>query len=329
MTPNLLDKLNKILALTTSPVEGEAAAATHKLKQLLTEHNLEMADLEKRGFQQAPGVHEQQHDLGKAAFAWKLDLADMIAEHFYCASVTGRYGRYSHNKEVKFVGRPDNVESLTMLYKWLIEQIKAISAQARRDHFVRTNEHIDPLRWQVAFGKGVVDRLEDRLAEIMKRKQDQAAKDSAGALVVHHQAEISDFMEKRYGWRTDGRETAQQREYREEREADEKLKKEDPEAYYAKYPWERPLTPEQQAEKDAKDAAEAKRQARNDRRRERNAEKRGYSGRRSHGSYNYEAESQKSSARKAGREASKDINLEPFLTGGKTTINTGAERLRS
>lgn len=311
MTPNLLNKLQKILALTTSPVEGEAAAATSKLKELLTEHNLEMADLEKRGFQHAPGVLEQQHDLGKAAFAWKLDLADMIAEHFYCASVTGRWGRYSRDKEVRFVGRPDNVTSLTMLYKWLIEQIKAISAQARRDHFVRTNEHIDPLRWQVSFGKGVVDRLDDRLRDIMRRKQNMAAKESAGALVLHHQAEISDYMEKEHGYRTDGKKTQSQRDADAREEEMQDLKKTDPEAYYQARPWERPLTPEQEAEKAAKDEQDRKREERNARRRK---------GRTNYASVDLGAEDQKRNARNAGREASKDINLEPFLTGGKVTI---------
>lgn len=327
MTSQLLNKLNKILALTTSPAEGEAQAATLMLKKLLLEHNLEMADLEKRGFAQAPGVHELEHDLGKAAFRWKLDLADMIAEHFFCASITGRYGRWNGDKQVRFVGRPDNVDSLTMLYKWLIDQIKRISADARRAHHDETGEHIDPLRWQVSFGRGIVDRLDDRLEEIMKRKQANAAQESAGALVVHHQAEISDYLEKKEGYRVDGRETARERARREEREADDKLKKTDPEAYYTKYPWMRPLTPEQQAEKDKQHAADLKRQERNDRRRERNRQNRGWSGRVS-ASYDPVAEAQKGHARRAGRESAKKINLEPFLTGGKTTIKTGAERLR-
>ena len=328
MTPQLIEKLRKILALTTSPVEGEAQAATFKLKELLTEHNLEIADLEKRGCNVAPEILKQQHDLGKAAFQWKLDLADMIAKHFFCHSLTGRYGRWSSDKEVHFIGRPDNVEALQMIYVWLINQIKAISAQARRDHYVRTNEHIDPLRWQVSFGRGVVDRLDDRLEDLMKRKQAMAAKESAGALVIHHEAEISDYLEKHHNYRTDGRKTAREM----EREANEAmmadLLKKDPEAYYAKRPWERPLTPEQQAEKDKKDAAEAKRQARNDRRREKAAQDRGYWGRRSYGSIDLKAEDQKSKARRAGNEAAKDINLEPFLKGGKPTIKQESRKLR-
>jgi hypothetical protein len=89
------------------------------------------------------------------------------------------------------------------------------------------------------------------------------------------------------------------------------LKKTDPEAYYQARPWERPLTPEQEAERAAKAEKDAKREARNAKRRK---------GRSNYASVDFEAEDQKRHARQAGREASKDINLEPFLTGGKVTI---------
>src|SRR2546423_3993388 len=121
MDTKLLDRLRKILALTESPVEGEAQAAAMKLQELLTEHNLSIADLEKRGHQ-APPVGESAHDLGKAGFTWKLDLAETIADHYFCHAIVSRY-----RKTVSFVGRPDNVDSLQMLYTWVIDQIKRIS----------------------------------------------------------------------------------------------------------------------------------------------------------------------------------------------------------
>jgi len=119
----LFDKLRKLLALTTSPVEGEAHAAAHKLQELLTEHNLNVADLESRG-QAKPAVREDKHDLGKAAFKWKLDLAEVMADHYYCFPLVDRY-----TKTVAFVGRPDNIKSLQMLYGWVIDQIKRIGSE--------------------------------------------------------------------------------------------------------------------------------------------------------------------------------------------------------
>jgi hypothetical protein len=88
----ILDKLRKILALVNSPEEGEALAAAEMLQKLLTDHNLSMADLEKKGSKAAP-VTESGHDLGKAAFKWKLDLAEVIAEHYFCHGIIDRYSK--------------------------------------------------------------------------------------------------------------------------------------------------------------------------------------------------------------------------------------------
>ena len=42
---NLLEKISKLLALTSSPNEHEAALAAEKAAELLAKHNLSVADL--------------------------------------------------------------------------------------------------------------------------------------------------------------------------------------------------------------------------------------------------------------------------------------------
>lgn len=317
MKTELIDKMRKILALTTSPVEGEAQAAAAMLQKFLEQHNLSMADLEKRGAAK-PVVQEQGHDLGKAAFKWKLDLADAIAEHYFCVPLVDRY-----TKTVRFVGRPDNVASLLMLYGWIINQIKAISSEERRFHFIRTNEHVDPLRWQVNFGIGAVERLKARLVEDAKARSSEST-----ALVVHHQSEASDFLEEKYGFRLDGQKTKRERERDEERarrlEYLRNLKETDPEAYYAECPWDRPLTPEQQAAADASNAAWEKAWAKKEAARAR---------RRRQGAgvvrYRYETaeegrkRQQGAAAEGAGRAAADRVNLRPFVDGGKVAKEVG------
>lgn len=302
MEAKLLDRLRKILALTESPVEGEAQAAAGKLRELLIEHNLTVADLEMRG-SAAPRIHEEGHDLGKAAFNWKLDLAETIAEYYYCAALVSRY-----RKTVKFVGRPDNVESLKMLYAWLIDQIKEISASERRNHHVRTGEHIDPLRWQVNFGRGLVDRLGSRLAEMRERDRVDS---KICAIVVHHATEVSDYLESIGESRIDGRKTKyelEREEYWKKRNAeDAELKRTNIEAYYEKYPWERPET-------DAERIAREKKEARNAARR---------TGRQR--AYYQSAEEQRKEneayqARQSGRDAVNKVNLQPFLRKGTEEV---------
>ena len=304
----LLARLRKVLALTASPVEGEAQAAAEMLTKLLTDHNLEIADLEQRSLIEKPGVSEGQHDLGKAAFKWKLNLADAVAEHCYCISLTDHA-----LKHVRFAGRPENVESLRMLYSWLIDQIAAIAREERRSHIALTGEHIDPLRWQVNFGLGAVERLADRLRD--KRRNEVDA--NSCSLVIHHTNEVNDYLESRYGYRKDGKRTQAQREREEawklQDAAMAELKQTDPEAYYAKRPWERPLSAIEQAAADKKAAKDnAKWDAKWRARMEREANRRRYVS-----PEQREAEEQGHSAKRAGRESADRINLQPFVGSGR------------
>lgn len=311
----LVEKLRKVLALTTSPEEGEAAAASAMLQKLLTQHNLEIADLEQKGAQPAASVIERPHDLGKAAFKWKLDLAEAVAAHYYCAPIINRY-----SKRVAFVGRPDNVDALQLLYSWLIQQIAAVSNVKRKEHAELTGNHVDPLRWQVAFGEGAVMRLAERLDQIKDRRERAAAQQSARtpdgeivALVLHHAAEVSDYMEEHHGRRVDGQPTKYERERREYWQAKqakrEMLRQTDLEAYYRECPWARPETPEQKAEREKREEADRKREARNARRRKGRAY-------REPTAEECRRESEKGRARRDGHRAADNINLEPFLSEG-------------
>lgn len=304
----LRERLRKILALTGSPNENEAAAAAEHLHRLLQQHNLSMADLETRGAH-APKIGEDGFDLGKAAFTWKLNLAEGIADHYYCFPLIDR-----KLKTVVFVGRPDNTESLKMLYAWLVDQVKRVASDERHNHMRDTGEHVDPLRWQVNFGLGAVSRLLTRLEEVRERQSDAAGTD----LVRHHASEISDYTEAKYGYRSDGKRTKVEQE-RDARWAaqdaeNQALKASDLEAFYARYPWERPLTAEQLAVREAEnkkaDRAWEKKEARRANRQPRFRTVSAVEARRQEQGYE---------ARRSGRSAADRINLQPFIEGGNKT----------
>lgn len=318
MDPKLQDKLLKVLALTTSPEEGEAAAAAAMLQRLLEAHNLQIADLEKKGAEK-PGIRESGHDLGKAAFTWKLNLAEGIARHFYCAPLVDR-----SRKTVAFVGRPDNVDTLKGLYTWLIGQVREISATERRAHQESTGEHVDPLRWQVNFGVGAVSRLVERIGELKRKREQDDAAAAGNALVLSLSSEVSDYLERTRGYREDGQPTARERQWQEEDARLAKLKETDLEAYYRERPWDRPQTEEEKQRRlEAARKADREWEAK-ERRRERARVRSGYYDRqeeRASARYNNPEEVRKRTqarrANNAGHSAAERVNLEPFLTGRK------------
>lgn len=308
----IISKLRKILALTESPEENEAASAAAMLQRFLVEHNLSISDLEQKGAK-AAAITEGAIDLGKAAFNWKLDLAEEIAEHYFCVGIISR-----RRKTVTFAGRPDNVESLKMLYTWVIDQIKRLAKDERRAHQAESGEHIDPLRWQVNFGRGAVNRLMDRLS---KAKRDLDA--STTALVIHHAKEVSDYTEKKYGRRYDGEMTEYEKinntriekEWAErnarkqkEKEDAERLLATDPEAFYLKYPHRHPDVEAERQRREARNAARRARYVSHPRW--------------SSADYDYDKDEQSNTAHRAGGKAASRINLDPFLTG---TVPSGKD----
>lgn len=315
MDDKLKSKLQKLLALTTSPNENEADTAAQFLHRLLEAHNLDIAALEEKGAPKRP-VLEQSHDLGKAAFKWKLTLARSIAEHYYCWPLIDDY-----RKTVTFIGRPDNVESLQMLYGWLIDQIRRIASEERKKHHEETGIHIDPLRWQCGFGEGASRRLGQRL----KEQREKESSEAGSALAIYHKSEISDYLENRGLRRIDGKRTKAQEEsdarfaeYMKERERElarlTKLKEEDIEAYYRECPWD---TPEARAERAKREEAARKREERNAKRRKGRTV-----------SYMSDAEyrsmTEKRQAREIGHQSADRINLTPFLNEGKVAGKLGS-----
>lgn len=324
MEEKILDRLRKVLELSRrGGTEAESQAAAEMLQKLLTQYNLDIADLETRGHK-AQGVSEAQGaDLGKAAFKWKLDLAEVIAGHYFCAPMIDRV-----EKTVRFVGRPDNIESLKMLYAWLIEQIKQISAEERRKWQVENHEHVDPLRWQVNFGLGVVSRLGGRLAEL-KRKREEShvpAEDAITALVRVRDTEVSDYLEATYGYRVDGKKT--QRELQRDKEWDAYIAKVrerekvaearigelqaagDTKTLYAEFPHLDPaVIAKRKKETEAYWRKEEARERRNEARRTGPAY-------RPKSAAQVKRENQAYDAQASGQRAASKVNLEPFLTDG-------------
>lgn len=326
----MLDKLSKLLEVKNrASTESEAATAASLLSRFLTEHNLSMADIERKGGK-APGMREQGHDLGKAAWKWKLDLAEGIAEFYYCAPVVDRT-----SKTVQFVGRPDNVEALVMLYGWIIDQIKEIARLERRVHFDTTQEHIDPLRWLIGFGDGATGRLITRLRELKARQQEDMSRDEMGnvtALTIHHQSEVNDYLEEKFGYRKDGKPTQRDLKWKaewEEYEAKQQARREeqdtlrvqceaagDMEPYYTAYPRERP-------DAIAKRDAAYEKASREEAARERRNAKRRTGNYRPGPAIDYDKEEQSGRARASGKAAAGKINLQPFLGGAKDRKKVG------
>lgn len=321
MDPKLLSKLSKILALSKHGVGGEAENASAMLARMLTEHNLEIADLERSGQAEAPKVGEGKLEFERKGMGrnyrkmpeWRIHLAEYTAGFFFCHALVNRY-----SAAVAFIGRPDNVATMKAMYNFFAGQLEELSRTERIRHREETGEDIHPMRWQPTFCNAAVVRLHTRL----KEQREEQAKESAGvtALVVSHKSEISDWMEAQGLRRIDGQKTKRELEWEAKREAEEREREEllasDPEAAYERWPYLRPETEEQKAARRIADLEEELRWEKAQEAQRKRMETMRRNGTLRTRSRDWEADDQKADAASAGRKAADRINLQPLVKAG-------------
>lgn len=197
MDSKVLDKIRKLLALTASPNENEAAVAATKAQQLLLQHKLTMADVDaEMGTEEEPVTHSTV-DMGVGPFEvyrWALALASGVCQATFCNYVwhkgfVTRHGVVGR-KCVSFIGRPLDVEAAKELYTWLGTQIYRMGLESISERPLGT----DATRWRNSFLDGCALRVERRLAELVHEQAHDS--DKVTAIVRTSEQDNEDYRQR-------------------------------------------------------------------------------------------------------------------------------------
>jgi hypothetical protein len=176
MDEKILDRIQKLLALATSDNVNEAAAAASKAQELMTRHQLELADLQAI----TPGATGESIDNDelfreKSLIMWKTTLAAGIAKANGCAVYTSQV-QYLSGKNVanvcRIVGIGSSVSTVRYMYTYLMREIDRLAALNREGH---------DRAWLNSFRLGAVATITYRLQTAANDAKKGA---STGALVV-------------------------------------------------------------------------------------------------------------------------------------------------
>ena len=117
----ILDRVRKLLALSTSSNVNEAANAAAAAQRLMLEHRLTEADV-------SDTQEGQMFELsmGAAGFAsrWKFVLVTAVARAFFCEAVGLRVGQ---RRKVRIVGRKEDVEIAARVFRYLHSEINRLA----------------------------------------------------------------------------------------------------------------------------------------------------------------------------------------------------------
>ena len=181
----ILDRVKKLLALSTSSNVNEAANAAAAAQKLMLEHKLTEADV-------SDTQEGQMFELsmGAAGFSmrWKFVLVTAVARSFFCEAVGLRVGQ---RRKVRIVGRREDVEIAARVFRHLHSEINRLAkieieavdwdegVYSCRLGLAAGIEH-DPGQYLESFRRGAVAAV---IAKFRTGEEDFVASDSR-ALVV-------------------------------------------------------------------------------------------------------------------------------------------------
>lgn len=190
MKDKIIDRIRKLLALSESNNEHEAAAAAAQAADLMVKHEIEAAALTTPDNEPEDPTQETLDSSGRRV-SWKGSLAHAISLSAGCRS----YSASSRGGcKTQIVGPPSKLATVRYLYQYLTAEIDRLANKAygaEHKECVDSNVPAPSARaWKNAFRLGASNTIAGRL--LRQRRETQAAAAAAGqsaALVVVKNAE--------------------------------------------------------------------------------------------------------------------------------------------
>lgn len=191
----IIDRIKKLLNLSKSDNEEEAALAAARATELMLKHEIEEAQLGE--VEEVEDVEEQEADRTGQRVPWKSTLQNGLALSQGCQMYTST--KWDSDKRKKFVaymivGQPSKVATIRYMYQYLSNEIDRLADRAYRvEHRECRASKVDPpsaRAWKNAFRLGAASMIYSRLTEQRKKTHAKAKADGQStALVVVAKAE--------------------------------------------------------------------------------------------------------------------------------------------
>ncbi len=197
---DIVSKVQKLLALSTSSNEHEAALAAAKAREFLSKYNLDLAEVLEKDSQASLEVEENEIDCPQQTPLWIWMLAQAVADAFDCKVLQARIGH--RGAKFLFIGVSADSKVAVYTYTFLkneIERLSKSSALSLKGEAQRIYgggyRHFAPSFRSLKqdYSTGVVARIRETLeAQVSYTRQSEAA--ACTALVVRKEQEINKFM---------------------------------------------------------------------------------------------------------------------------------------
>jgi hypothetical protein len=132
MEEKIMDKIRKVLALTNSPNEHEAALAAQMAQELLARYNIDISQVREKdeNGKKSKIAHDTNYKSSSKP-QWRA-LRDICAQMYFCKYY---YIKTFGNQEYScYIGEPHNIEVAKLMSEYLIEAVKRLAKEGRKNY---------------------------------------------------------------------------------------------------------------------------------------------------------------------------------------------------
>lgn len=179
--PKIIDRIRKLLALSKSSNEHEAAAAAARAAELMAQHQLSEAALCEVELEP---VDAHSIDESGKCVSWKGTLANGCARAFCCRMFWNRAEhwdtkrhRWKQTVRTMVVGRENDVAGVRYMYQYLVKEVARLADEAWKEK----TRYVSLRSWKNSFRLGCSARIQKRLIDQRKATLGQAAEDESNS----------------------------------------------------------------------------------------------------------------------------------------------------
>lgn len=163
----IIDKIQKLLALSKSPNEHEAARAAEKAQELLATYNIDVSEVEVEEAK-ASVIQDSVRTKSKA---WMRIVRSAAAHMYFCEYYYSKYQQEAPQRKRGFVtydlhfyvGEPHNIAVAKMMSEYLIATVSRLAREGARVHLKQERN-----RYRKAFTNSCAVRLRKRIFDRLR-----------------------------------------------------------------------------------------------------------------------------------------------------------------
>lgn len=179
----IIERVRKLLALSTSSNPNEAANAAAKAQELLQQYNLELSQVQANE-QRGPEYIKSGAVLGGKQ-KWRHILLEVLCSHNFCKSFY-----YQGTPRAVIVGEKHNIEVVEYLYEHLLHELPLMASAA----YKQSGSVAHPVTWKDAFYIGATRSISERMHEERARFEQES--NNTRTLIVLKDKELQQAVQQ-------------------------------------------------------------------------------------------------------------------------------------